>query len=94
MYCFRGMPVSGGLLARALAPPILVSGAATAGALVTRYLMPASGNISDTVATGAFLVIYVGVSATRPSVRDTARRVMTGLPILGGKNENGGDGGQ
>ncbi len=75
-YCFPKTHVTVSLFFLTLLPPLATVAAAGVALVLLKYAWPSDSFISHVMGLGIFVLIYIGLSLRRQSIRETARMIL------------------
>lgn len=82
--CFSGTPVTIALFLKSLLGPLFASTLAAGIVVLVKHLLASNTVVVHSFYIAIFGVVYVGLSWSRPSVRETSRMILEGLPLSSG----------
>jgi len=81
-YCFRKTPITVSLFMKTIAPPMLSALVAAGCVILMKYVGTGDSLVSHVLYAAIFIVVYVGLSFCRKSVRETSGLLLQGLPTI------------
>ena len=79
-FCFRGTPIKVSLFLKTLVPPMLVAALTATGFLAVHQAWPGDSFVAHVFYTGVFVLLYVGLSLCRRSVRELLKLLFKNVP--------------